>query len=184
MVACHAECVRNWTERLHLSGEPCAWHAQHCARTIACSSLECLCCARPCQRYLERADFGCVHAQFDSADYLKASPVSNFKTSWEEMDPETEEADDYGLGVVDGISGTVESIMDHLGMSCCEGSDVVAANARSHTLMLSGEFCGGERVMAKISFGLDAKSELAMKVVTRGDSLDASKALHGVIQEA
>ena len=122
--------------------------------------------------------------QFLSSDYIKARPLSNFKSAWDELEPETEESDDYGLGVVDGVNSTVESILEHLGMACCEGTDVVAANSRSHTLLLSGEFCGGVQVLAKISFGLDSKNDLAMKVVTRADSLDASKALHGIIQEA
>lgn len=37
------------------------------------------------------------------ADYIKPSPVGNFRGVWEELPPETEREDDYGLGRRDNL---------------------------------------------------------------------------------
>ena len=37
------------------------------------------------------------------ADYVKPVAVANFRKSWEELNPESERADDYGLGQREGL---------------------------------------------------------------------------------
>ena len=37
------------------------------------------------------------------ADYVKPVVVSNFRKTWEELNPESERADDYGLGQREGL---------------------------------------------------------------------------------
>jgi coatomer protein complex subunit gamma len=37
------------------------------------------------------------------ADYVKPSPVGNFRAVWEELPPESEREDDYGLGHRDNL---------------------------------------------------------------------------------
>lgn len=36
--------------------------------------------------------------EVSAADYIKPEPVQNFRNAWEELGPESEMADDYGLG--------------------------------------------------------------------------------------
>lgn len=72
--------------------------------------------------------------------------VTNFRKSWEELSPETERADEYGLGQRDGLQEAVEAVINTLGMQPCEGTEAVPPNARSHTVLLAGIFVGYQQV--------------------------------------
>lgn len=123
--------------------------------------------------------------QVSYADYMKPKPVGNFKAAWDELDEDTEVSGDYSLGEVQGgVRGTVEAMIEHMGMYVAEGTDIVTDNARSHSIMLSGELCGGHAAVVRISFGLDASGSMAMKVVSRSDSQEVSQLLHEIVQDA
>ena len=38
-----------------------------------------------------------------AADYVKPTAVANFKKSWEDLPPESERENDYGMGTRDGL---------------------------------------------------------------------------------
>ncbi|KAF8072392.1 Coatomer subunit gamma [Scenedesmus sp. PABB004] len=109
--------------------------------------------------------------EVSGADYIRPLPLGNFRAAWEEVDPGTEREDDYGLGPRDSLQDTVETVMGILGM-------------QPHTVLLAGALPGDERALVRLSFGLGADGQVAMKVVSRGDSEAASEAVHAVIQEA
>jgi coatomer protein complex subunit gamma len=69
-------------------------------------------------------------------------------------------------------------------MQACEGTDAVPPNARSHTLLLSGTVVGDVQVLVRLSFGIDAQRNVAMKLAVRSESADVSEAIHAIIQEA
>lgn len=71
-----------------------------------------------------------------------------------------------------------------LDMTPCEGSEAVPPLARSHTVLMAGQLADGQRALLRLSFGMGADGQVAMKVVARGDSPEASQALHAIIQEA
>ncbi len=64
----------------------------------------------------------------------------------EELDPDTERADEYGLGPREGLQEAVEAVIGTLGMQPCEGTEAVPPNARSHTVLLAGTFVGNQQV--------------------------------------
>ncbi len=66
--------------------------------------------------------------------------------SWEELNPESEKSDDYGLGKREGLQEAVEAVIGTLGMQPCEGTEAVPPNARSHTVLLAGIFVGFQQV--------------------------------------
>lgn len=116
---------------------------------------------------------------------MKRQPIGNFRAVWDELGEATEVKGDYGLGVVEGgVRGTVEAMIEHMGMFVAEGTDLVADNARSHSIMLSGELCGGHKALVRISFGLDSSGSMAMKVVSRAESREVSELLHEIVQDA
>ena len=80
------------------------------------------------------------------------------------------------------MPATVEAMISHMGMYVAEGTDLVAANARSHMLMLSGELCGGHKALLRISFGLDPQGATVMKVVTRAAEKEISEVLDEIVQ--
>jgi hypothetical protein len=47
------------------------------------------------------------------------------------------------------LQDTVETVMSILGMQPCEGTEAVPPNARSHTVLLSGQFPGDERALVR-----------------------------------
>lgn len=118
------------------------------------------------------------------ADFIKPIAVSNFRKTWEDLDSETERADDYGLGQREGLQEAVEAVIGILGMQPCEGTEAVPPNARSHTVLLAGVFVGYQQVLVRLSFGIDQANAVAMKLVVRAESLDVSEAIHQIIQDA
>jgi coatomer subunit gamma len=110
-------------------------------------------------------------------------PVKNFKAAWDAMDAECEVSGSYGLdAAAGGVPQTVEAMIAHMGMFVAEGTDLVAPNARSHTLTLSGELSGGHKALLRISFGLDASGATVMKVVTRAGEKEISEVLDEIVQ--
>eukprot|EP00798_Chlamydomonas_sp_ICE-L_P030905 gene30905-35958_t len=118
------------------------------------------------------------------ADYIKPVVVPNFRNSWEELNPESEKSDDYGLGHREGLQEAVEAVISILGMQPCEGTEAVPPNARSHTVLLAGIFVGNAEVLVRMSFGIDSASDVAMKLVVRADTDKIAEAVHSIIQNA
>lgn len=78
----------------------------------------------------------------------------------------------------------MEAVIGILGMQPCEGSEAVPPNARSHTVLLAGIFVGYQQVLVRMSSGIDAANNVAMKLVVRAESLELSEAVHQIIQDA
>ncbi|ONM52164.1 Coatomer subunit gamma [Zea mays] len=116
-----------------------------------------------------------------SADYMLKVGVSNFRNAWENMDPETERVDEYGLGVRESLAEAVSAVISILGMQPCEGTDVVPSNSRSHTCLLSGVFIGNVKVLVRLSFGISAPKEVAMKLAVRSDDPEISDRIHEIV---
>lgn len=61
---------------------------------------------------------------------------------------------------------------------------MVSSNARSHTCLLSGQFLGGVKVLVRVSFGIDAQKQVAMKLAVRAEDQAVSDAVHEIIANA
>lgn len=120
----------------------------------------------------------------DYTDYVSKVPVGNFRKAWEDMDAETELSDEYGIGQREGLQEAVEVLIGTLGMAPCEGTDAVPPNARSHTVLLSGKLIGDVSLLVRLSLGIDAGSNVAMKLVARADSAAGSEFVHAIIANA
>lgn len=119
--------------------------------------------------------------EFVSADYMLKIAVSNFRNAWENMDPESERVDEYGLGVRESLGEAVSAVISILGMQPCEGTEVVPNNARSHTCLLSGVFIGDVKVLVRLSFGLSGPKEVAMKLAVRSDDPEVCDKIHEIV---
>ena len=78
----------------------------------------------------------------------------------------------------------MEAVIQTMGMQPCEGTEAVPPNARSHTVLLAGTFVGNQAVLVRLSFGIDAGGQVAMKLVVRADTPEISDAVHMIIQSA
>ncbi|KAK1651767.1 hypothetical protein QYE76_069572 [Lolium multiflorum] len=115
------------------------------------------------------------------ADYMLRVAVSNFRNAWENMDPESERVDEYGLGARESLAEAVSAVTGILGMQPCEGTEVVQSNARSHICLLSGVFIGDVKVLVRLSFGLSGPKEVAMKLAVRSDDPEVSDKIHEIV---
>ncbi|CAA6653574.1 unnamed protein product [Spirodela intermedia] len=109
--------------------------------------------------------------EVSAADYMLKVGVSNFRNAWESLGPDNERVDEYGLGARETLAEAVAAVISILGMQPCEGTEVVPANSRSHTSLLSGVFIGGARVLVRLSFGIEGSKQVAMKLAVRSDDL-------------
>ena len=116
-------------------------------------------------------------------DFMHAVKVSNFRNDWEELEAETEMADEYGIGCRDSLQDAVEAVIETLGMAPCEGTEAVPPNARSHVSLLHGRAVGNAKALARVNFGIDRNMEVAIKLTVRASSTDISEAIHAIVAE-
>ncbi|CAL9223125.1 unnamed protein product [Arabidopsis halleri] len=116
-----------------------------------------------------------------AADYMVNVGVSNFRNAWENMDEGNELVDEYGLGPRDSLGEAVKAVTDLLGMQSCEGTEMVASNARSHTCLLSGLYIGNVKVLVKAQFGMDSSKEIVMKLAVRAEDPSVCDAIHALV---
>lgn len=62
-----------------------------------------------------------------------------------------------------------------------QGTEAVPSNSRSHTCLLSGVYIGNVKVLVRLSFGMDATKEVAMKLAVRSDDVNVSEAIHEIV---
>ncbi|KAK4752108.1 hypothetical protein SAY87_020906 [Trapa incisa] len=116
-----------------------------------------------------------------AADYMLKVAVSNFRNAWENMNPDSERIDEYGLGPRESLTEAVNTVINLLGMQPCEGTEVVPSNSRSHSCLLSGVFIGNVKVLVRLSFGIDGQKEVAMKLAVRSDEESISDLIHEIV---
>ncbi|XP_022876273.1 coatomer subunit gamma-2-like isoform X1 [Olea europaea var. sylvestris] len=116
-----------------------------------------------------------------AADYMVKVGVSNFRNAWESMGPDFERIDEYGLGPRESLAESVNAVISLLGMQPCEGTEVVPSNSRSHSCLLSGVYIGNVKVLVRLSFGIDASKEVAMKLAVRSEDENVSDAIHVIV---
>ncbi|KAH7294192.1 hypothetical protein KP509_28G060100 [Ceratopteris richardii] len=118
------------------------------------------------------------------SDYFLKQTVQNFRNAWENLAPEFERVDEYGLGVKDSLNEAVQAVIEIFGLQPCEGTEVVPSNARSHTCLLAGKFVGDISVLARLSFGIDPQKQVAMKLAVRSEDQYVSDAIHEILSGA
>ncbi|GJX34574.1 coatomer subunit gamma-2, partial [Tanacetum coccineum] len=109
-----------------------------------------------------------------AADYMLKVGVSNFRNAWESLGPNFEPVDEYGFNPRPLVPLSVV-------WACNPGTEVVAANSRSHTCLLSGVYIGNVKVLVRLSFGVDSSKEVAMKLSVRSEDEAVSDAIHELV---
>ena len=118
-------------------------------------------------------------------DYVRRQAVGNFRKAWDDMGPESERGDDYGLGQrPGGLQEALEAVACTLGLAFCESSDVVPPNARSHTALLAGVYCGDVPVLARLQLGADARGDVAMKLTVRAAEPAVADVIHQIVSSS
>eukprot|EP00898_Chlorokybus_atmophyticus_P002159 jgi/Chlat1/2944/Chrsp2S04678 len=122
--------------------------------------------------------------EVSTTDYIRKVPVPNFRVAWEALPEENEKVDEYGIGPREALQEAVEAVMAILGMQPVESTEVVPANARSHTTLLAGVFVGNVQVLVRLQFGMDASKNVAMKLSARAEDPAVCDIVHDIIANA
>tara|TARA_B100000405_G_C16464940_1_gene330524 strand:- start:169 stop:519 length:351 start_codon:yes stop_codon:yes gene_type:complete len=103
---------------------------------------------------------------------------------WDTLPIENEKVGDYSLGTRDSLGEALEAVVGILGLAACEGSEVVAPHARSHTTLLSGFFVGGHSVLVQLNLGMGPSNSVAMKLIVRAEKPYIADMIHTLVSES
>lgn len=90
----------------------------------------------------------------------------------------------YSLGL-DGLQAAVDAVLDLLGMGACEGSNVVADDARSHAVNLAGFFLEAPTplpVLARAGVMMVQGKGVTLKISVRSENAELNTTLCGAIR--
>ena len=118
------------------------------------------------------------------ADYVRPTPTPNFSEKWDTLGDENEVADQYALGERESVQEAVEQLIELMGMSVCDGTNIIPPNARSHAVSLAGTVVGDVDVYVRMQFGMSADRNIAMKLAVRSEDVAMCEAVHSIIQNA
>mmetsp|Transcript_9303 Transcript_9303/g.16001 ORF Transcript_9303/g.16001 Transcript_9303/m.16001 type:complete len:900 (+) Transcript_9303:128-2827(+) len=107
--------------------------------------------------------------ELNTADSMQKIWIGDFRKAWETAGDAGEIIETYTLSSVKSAHGAVQAIIEFLGMQPCEGTDNVSANARTHTLLLSGLFVGFVQVLVQAQIAVDAQQNVNLKLAIRSD---------------
>ena len=134
-------------------------------------------------------EYGLEAVVISPADYMKDVVLEGghhqgfFQGQWEKLGSEHEVLCEYALGA-DPLPEVVGLLVKTLGMTVLDRSDVVAPGARSHTLLVGGEFLGREMCVARVRFGVDGSGQVALQVAARSTTTATAQLVHDIITSA
>lgn len=103
------------------------------------------------------------------SDYMQKIAIQSFESVWQELGTEKEAESTFVLPLA-SIEEAVKKIMGYLGMQACERTDRVEKEKSSHTLFLSGIYCGNYRVLGVAKFVMGGSNVVNMKAMFRSDN--------------
>ncbi|ORX53206.1 Coatomer, gamma subunit [Hesseltinella vesiculosa] len=108
--------------------------------------------------------------EWSISDYVRPQYVSNFTQDWESIDGQLELLETFALDKEKAPSLKVACslILDLLGMQALEDS-ALPKNANVHTLLLSGIFLGGAKVLARCRMTFNNSTGVAFELAVRSE---------------
>lgn len=120
------------------------------------------------------------------ADFMRADTsigLVEFRRQWETFGDNNEVVKKFNLGV-GGLQAAVDTLLDLLGLGACEGSNIVAEDARSHAVNLAGLFLQSPnpiQVLARAGVMLVEGKGVNLKIHVRSASKDINEMLCSAI---
>lgn len=110
-----------------------------------------------------------------TSDYIRTSYISNFAEEYENL-AEGEVVDTFALDreKAPNLKAACTSIIDLLGMQALEGTETPKNNS-VHTLLLSGTFLDGSKVLARCRMTFNANSGVAFELSVRSEDENVSQ---------
>jgi coatomer protein complex subunit gamma len=89
-----------------------------------------------------------------ATDYMRPVNPPNFRAAWDALGDENFAEEQYALGDYSTIKAGVDATIEFLGMSPCEGTQVVPDRVKSHTVLMAGVYVGGCKVLSRANVAL------------------------------
>jgi len=105
----------------------------------------------------------------NTGDYMypRALPQGQFKSVWEQMAAQGAESTQKLVLNFKSLESAVDGIMANLNMEACDKTGSVETGVRGHTLLLSGNFLGGNMTLVKALVGMDPNHGCMAKLSCR-----------------
>lgn len=129
----------------------------------------------------EEEEFPVEPLDLETTDFVAKTQINNFKTAWEAIGKSDEVLAKYDLPHYKSLKDAISAVIDFLGLRPCEGTDSVALNASSQNVLLSGNFLGGTKVLARSIFALGEQG-VQLKIAIRSEDGNISQLLMDCIQ--
>ncbi|KAL6622139.1 Coatomer, gamma subunit [Neocallimastix californiae] len=100
-------------------------------------------------------------------DYVAPAFIINFQKAWDEIGDANEVVETYMLTAATSIKKAINSVVDMLGMTPCENSDIVEDKASTHALLLTGTFVGGIPCIARARMIYESSTGVTLELTVR-----------------
>jgi len=115
--------------------------------------------------------------EIPTSDFMAKVPVGDFRKAWEGMGNGNEVLEKFSLQFKKQ-EDAVAAVIDFLGMSPCDGTATIKANAggKPHMLHMSGVFVGGCSVLARAQVAMDPSGAgVVLKIAVRSEDENVSR---------
>jgi coatomer protein complex subunit gamma len=120
-------------------------------------------------------------AEISLADYIKGTNVEEFAARWEELGEEHECTETFSLSNAKSLQDAVKDILDFLGMTPQEKSEVVPAKRTKHAMFLAGEYLGGVPLLARVRMQIPPSGGVGVQLCIRSTDAELSAAIAGAM---
>ncbi|KAG0243469.1 coatomer subunit gamma [Mortierella sp. GBA43] len=114
------------------------------------------------------------------ADFVLPNYIPSFNKAWEELGDDNEVVETLALTTSPGLQDACRDLTALLGMQALENSGTVQGS-NVHTMMLSGIFLGGIRVLARCRMTYDSSTGVTLQLSIRSGDGEISRILIGAI---
>lgn len=114
------------------------------------------------------------------ADFVLPSYIPSFNKAWEELGDENEVVETLALTSSPGLQEACRDLIALLGMQALENTGNVQGS-NVHTMILSGIFIGGVRVLARCRMTYDSSTGVTLQLGIRSANAEVSQVMIGAI---
>ncbi|KAF9363712.1 coatomer subunit gamma [Mortierella sp. NVP85] len=114
------------------------------------------------------------------ADFVLPNYIPSFSKAWEDLGADNEVVETLALTTSPGLQDACRDLMALLGMQALENSSTVQGS-NVHTMMLSGIFLGGIRVLARCRMTYDSSTGVTLQLSVRSGDGEISRIVIGAI---
>lgn len=113
--------------------------------------------------------------EVSASDFMAKLSISDFKGTWEQIGQHNEKIEMFELAQYATVEQAVSAVIDFLGMRPCDGTASVPSQVQKHTVLLSGQYVGGIKVLALALLTQQLKSDgspglIVLKIAVRSES--------------